>query len=94
MTDEEIKDGWKLLWDGKSSDGWQSAKGSAFPDHGWQIKDGLLTILATDGGTGWTHEGFDVDDPYRFTRPWFSWSNSMACELMMSIAQGGAHDAA
>ena len=54
----------------------------------------LETILATDGGTGWTHEGFDVDDPYRFTRPWFSWSNSMACELMMSIAQGGAHDAA
>ena len=49
LTDEEIKDGWKLLWDGKSSDGWQSAKGSAFPDHGWQIKDGLLTILGADG---------------------------------------------
>lgn len=49
LTDEEIKDGWKLLWDGKTSEGWQSAKGSAFPDHGWQIKDGLLTILGADG---------------------------------------------
>jgi uncharacterized protein len=45
----------------------------------------LSTILATDGGTGWTHEGFDPDDPTRFTRPWFSWSNSMACELMMHL---------
>ena len=52
----------------------------------------LETILATDGGTGWTHEGFHVDDPARFTRPWFSWSNSMACELMMSLAESG-HDA-
>ncbi len=47
----------------------------------------LETILATDGGTGWTHEGFHVDDPTRFTRPWFSWSNSMACELMMTLAE-------
>lgn len=45
----------------------------------------LETILATDGGTGWTHESFDPDDPTRFTRPWFSWSNSMACELMMRL---------
>ncbi len=45
----------------------------------------LETILATDGGTGWTHEGFDPDDPTQFTRAWFSWSNSMACELMMHL---------
>jgi meiotically up-regulated gene 157 (Mug157) protein len=49
----------------------------------------LETILATDGGTGWTHEGFDPSDPTRFTRPWFSWSNSMACELMMHLVDPG-----
>ncbi|WP_082031309.1 glycoside hydrolase family 125 protein [Tessaracoccus massiliensis] len=48
----------------------------------------LATILATDGGTGWTHEGFHVDNPKQFTRPWFSWSNSMACELMMTLSEG------
>lgn len=48
----------------------------------------LDVILATDGGTGLTHESFDPDDPNRFTRPWFSWSNSMACELMLHIAEG------
>ena len=47
----------------------------------------LTTILATDAGTGMTHEGFDPDRPEAFTRPWFSWSNSMACELMMDIVQ-------
>ncbi|SHJ82681.1 haloacid dehalogenase superfamily, subfamily IA, variant 3 with third motif having DD or ED [Tessaracoccus bendigoensis DSM 12906] len=47
----------------------------------------LATILATDAGTGLTHEGFDPDDPGLFTRPWFSWSNSMACELMMELVE-------
>lgn len=47
----------------------------------------LDTILATDGGTGMTHESFNPDHPSEFTRPWFSWSNSMACELMMDLAE-------
>lgn len=77
------------------------------PDHVWHIalavqgltgppdeaRACLETILATDGGTGWTHESIHVDDPSQFTRPWFSWSNSMACELMMALA-GGGHGAA
>ncbi len=42
--------GWKLLWDGKTSDGWRSAKGDAFPSPGWEIKDGNLTIHETGGG--------------------------------------------
>ena len=51
-----------------------------------EARDCLRTILATDGGTGWTHESFDPHDPTRFTRGWFSWSNSMACLLMMKVA--------
>lgn len=43
------------------------------------------TLLATTGGTGLMHEGFVPDDPTKFTRPWFSWSNSMACELLLSL---------
>lgn len=53
-----------------------------------EARECLSTILITDGGTGWTHESFDPDDPTTFTRPWFSWSNSMACELMMQITAG------
>lgn len=44
----ERKQGWRLLWDGKSTAGWRSAKGGEFPTKGWQIKDGEL--LVTGGG--------------------------------------------
>lgn len=37
----------------------------------------LFTLLNTDAGTGYMHEGFNCDDPKEFTRPWFAWSNSM-----------------
>ncbi|MFF0267369.1 glycoside hydrolase family 125 protein [Kribbella sp. NPDC004536] len=44
----------------------------------------LLELLRdTTGGTGLMHEGFDVDDPRKFTRDWFSWANAMFCELAL-----------
>lgn len=46
----------------------------------WEI---LQTLRDTTGGTGFMHEGFDPDDPAQFTRPWFSWANSMFCELLL-----------
>lgn len=46
----------------------------------------LETMMATDGGTGMMHEGVHVDDPATFTRAWFSWSNSMFCELALDLA--------
>ncbi|OCT16784.1 metal-independent alpha-mannosidase [Paenibacillus pectinilyticus] len=46
----------------------------------------LLDLLAdTDGGTGFMHEGFHVDDPTKYTRPWFSWANSMFSELVLDV---------
>lgn len=45
----------------------------------------MRTLVATDGGTGLMHESFDVDDPSVFTRPWFSWANSMFCELLLTF---------
>jgi hypothetical protein len=44
LTDREIKEGWKLLFDGKSAAGWMNAKTKIFPASGWEIKDGNLTI--------------------------------------------------
>ncbi|RBP98680.1 metal-independent alpha-mannosidase [Bifidobacterium aemilianum] len=43
----------------------------------------LNTLVATDAGTHLMHEGFDVNDPSQYTRPWFSWANMMFCELAM-----------
>ena len=50
LTEWEKRNGWRLLWDGKTSDGWRGAKLDEFPKSGWQMKDGELTVLATDGG--------------------------------------------
>ena len=36
-----------------------------------------------DADTGMMHEGIHVDDPTRYTRPWFSWANAMYCALVM-----------
>lgn len=49
LSEEEIKDGWKLLWDGKTTDGWRGAKLTAFPEKGWKIENGILTVLRSDG---------------------------------------------
>ena len=49
LTDDEKKAGWKLLWDGKTTNGWRSAKGPKFPEKGWEIKDGMLMVMPAGG---------------------------------------------
>lgn len=50
LTEQEKKEGWRLLWNGKTADGWRSAKGENFPSRGWSIKEGVLTVHSTGGG--------------------------------------------
>ncbi|MCX6630441.1 MAG: DUF1080 domain-containing protein [Candidatus Solibacter sp.] len=49
LTEQEKAAGWRLLWDGKTTDGWRSAKAEVFPASGWVIKDGVLTVLGKRG---------------------------------------------
>jgi hypothetical protein len=49
LTREEKAVGWKLLWDGKTNEGWRSAKGPDFPKEGWKFVDGEITINETGG---------------------------------------------
>lgn len=51
LTEREKKDGWKLLFDGKSADLWMNARTKTFPEGGWVIENGTLSITpGTDGG--------------------------------------------
>lgn len=50
LTEKEKKDGWRLLWDGKTTDGWRGAKSADFPTQSWMIKDGELCVTNNNGG--------------------------------------------
>jgi len=51
LTDAEKAEGWKLLWDGSTLDGWLAVKSGckAPPEKGWVIKDGTLTMRPVNG---------------------------------------------
>jgi hypothetical protein len=46
LTATEKADGWKLLWDGKTTDGWRSPNSDRFPSRSWSSADGVLTVDA------------------------------------------------
>ncbi|QHT71895.1 DUF1080 domain-containing protein [Rhodocytophaga rosea] len=49
LTEAEKNEGWKLLFDGKTTDGWRGAYKQSFPDSGWVVQDGLLSVLSSNG---------------------------------------------
>ncbi len=76
LTDAERAEGWLLLWDGRTTWGWRSAKGKEFPKEGWEIQDGVLSVVETGGAesraggdivTDRVFEGFDLKVEFRLT---------------------------
>jgi meiotically up-regulated gene 157 (Mug157) protein len=47
-----------------------------------EIKWCIDTLQKTHGGKGFMHEAFHKDDPAKFTRAWFAWSNTLFGELL------------
>lgn len=77
LTKQESASGWKLLWDGKTTNGWRGAKRDDFPKEGWSIKDGILTVHASGGGesehggdivTTKPYKNFILDVDFKFTK--------------------------
>jgi len=59
LDPEEKAQGWRLLWDGKSTRGWRSANADGFPARGWSLAEGVLAVEAKgDGGDIMTDEEF------------------------------------
>jgi hypothetical protein len=65
LSEQEKKDGWRLLWDGKTTEGWRSPTSDAFPQKSWIIKDGELTVVAS--GNAEAQAGGDIITRERFS---------------------------
>jgi hypothetical protein len=50
LSAQEKKNGYSLLWDGKTTKGWRDAYTSRFPDNSWQIKDSELSVVVSPEG--------------------------------------------
>jgi len=76
VSEAEKKNGYVLLWDGKSTTGWRGANKTVFPDKGWEIKDGMISVMKSTGGesenggdivTEGQYGAFDLQFEFRLT---------------------------
>jgi hypothetical protein len=50
LTSAEKDAGWRLLFDGKTTNGWVAIGKSTFPSKGWIVENGTLKTIAKGGG--------------------------------------------
>ena len=50
LSDQETKNGYSLLWDGRTATGRRAPYGKEFPANIWEIKDGTLTVKPQPAG--------------------------------------------
>ena len=47
-----------------------------------EINSLVKTLIQCDGNTGFMHEGFHKNNPEKFIRDWFAWSNSLFADFI------------
>ena len=75
LSEEEAALGWELLFDGESTAAWRGAHREDFPATGWDVRDGELTVLASEPGgprgggivTRETFSAFELQLEFRMT---------------------------
>ena len=50
LSNKQKKEGWVLMFDGKTSEGWRGYNKEAFPEKGWAIEDGTLHVIGSNKG--------------------------------------------
>jgi len=70
LSEKMAADGWVLLFDGETTNGWKSARGENFPEEGWTITDGTLQVCAEGGAE--SVRGGDIVTIRQYTNFWLS----------------------
>lgn len=69
LSDQEQKDGWKLLFDGKTTNGWRVYKGDKMPEK-WKVLDGVLVFDPNVEGSGGDIVTAEEYDNFEFVADW------------------------
>src|SRR6516165_7940457 len=69
LTDKQKADGWKLLFDGKTTKGWHKYKGKDVGDQ-WKAVDGALTLAHKSGKNGGDIVTDDMFDSFELAIEW------------------------
>ena len=65
LTKKEVKEGWQLLFDGQTTQGWRGYNQDKFPEFGWAVKDGIL--FCEESGRGEAGSGGDIITEKKFS---------------------------
>ncbi|MCW3109123.1 MAG: hypothetical protein JWQ09_3629 [Segetibacter sp.] len=49
LSAQEQKNGYSLLWDGQTTKGWRGAYKTKFPEKGWEISNGEISVQQSNG---------------------------------------------
>jgi hypothetical protein len=92
LTEQEKADGWKLLFDGKTLDGWMSWRTKQPLEEGkWQVVDDALTLAERGGGDIYTAEPFEN---FEFSVEWKTTGNSGLFIRVDPTAKGAIYSVA
>jgi len=74
LSDKEIADGWKLLFDGKTFDGWRGYNREDMPS-AWTIEDDAIKINGSGAGEAGAKDGGDIifDEKFKNFEFAFDW---------------------
>tara|TARA_R110000751_G_scaffold91266_3_gene179023 strand:- start:225652 stop:226998 length:1347 start_codon:yes stop_codon:yes gene_type:complete len=64
LSSKEKQQGWRLLWDGKTTNGWKGVNSDTFPSSGWGIENGELIVYSSGGEY---RDGGDIISKEAFT---------------------------
>ena len=65
ISEREAAEGWELLWDGETTEGWRGARLDGFPEIGWSIENGILKVHKSDGGESTNGGDIVTTKPYK-----------------------------